>query len=328
MLEALATSGNKSQVDFPDSGPGSKRLQFGTDKLGYFASVPPSQFFSYNELRKQLDFQLGTDNNNDVLNWVKAYYNKKVIFFPQFPFAASVTWNQLYAAGLVYGVDGPGNYPAASGSVNQLKLVNIGSDVFKVRLFRTFVEGTNDGTWNRASTSPIAGNSPFLSESEWSSMCQSLIQGVSSNYAGPKWAVYPSTSFLASGRTAVMRESCADTTYALLGSNVQITGGLKTSSGWWYPVLELVPANERPLLPMNAIAGKAGAGLDPIVTEDIVQDVGLVRYRERYSGVSFANAAPVVDDITYVSLLNVKRTDVQVQTTEQHQPVIDDITYS
>lgn len=328
MLEALVSSGSKSQVDFPDSGPGSKRLQFGTDKLGYFASVPPSQFFSYNELRKQLNFQLGTDNNNDVLNWVKAYYNKKVIFFPQFPFAAGLTWNQLYAAGLVYGVDGPGNYPAASGSVNQLKLVNIGSDVFKVRLFRAFIEGTNDGTWNRASTSPIAGNSPFLSESEWSSMCQSLIQGVASNYAGPKWAVYPSTSFLASGRTAVMRESCADTTYALLGSNVQITGGLKTSSGWWYPVLELIPGNERPLLPMISIDAGPGGSPGPMTTDEIVQDVGLTKYRLRYAQTIFTPPNPSVDDITYVGFNKIRKTDIRVSTTDQFQPVLDDITYS
>lgn len=328
MLEALASSGSKTQVDFPDSGPGSKRLQYGTDKLGYFASVPPSQFFTPNELRKQLNFQLGTDNNNDALNWVKAYYNKKVIFFPQFPFAAGLTWNQLYAAGLVYGVDGPGNYPAASGQVNQLKLVNIGSDVFKVRLFRAFTEATNDGYWNRASTSPIAGNSPFLSESEWSSMCQSLIQGVASNYAGPKWGVYPSSSFLASGRTAVMMESCSDSSYALLGSNVQITGGLKTSSGWWYPVLELIPGDQRPLLPMIGIDSNVSGSPGPMTVDEIVQDIGLTKYRGSSAQVVFTPPNPAVDDITYVGFNKIRRTDVRVITTDQFQPVVDDITYS
>lgn len=328
MLEALASSGSKTQVDFPDSGPGSQRLQFGTDKLGYFASVAPTNFFSAYELRKQLNFQIGTDNNNDALNWVKAFFNKKVIFFPQFPFATGVTWNQLYAAGLVYGVDGPGNYPAGSGSVNQLKLVSIGKDVFKVRLFAISQPAeVDDGYWNRSSTALIAGNISWLSNSEWSSMCQSLIQGVSSNYAGPKWGIYPSNSFLALGRTAVMKESCSDTTYATTGSNTQIAGALKTTGGWWYPVLELVPASERPLLAVNELYSKAGNGFDPIVTNEIVQDVGLVRYRERYSQVISAGANPVVDDITYAPLLNIQRSTVQVQTTEQHQPVIDDITY-
>lgn len=328
MLEALATSGNKSQVDFPDSGPGSKRLQFGTDNLGYFASVPPSQFFTPNELRKQLGFNLGTDNNNDALNWVKAYYDKKVIFFPQFPFAAGLTWNQLYAAGLVYGVDGPGNYPAASGSVNQLKLVNIGKDVFKVRLFRAFTSAVNDGYWGNTSTSPIAGNSPWLSESEWSSMCQSLIQGVSSNYAGPKWSVYPSTSFLASGRTAVMRETCSNTAYALLGSNVQITGGLKTSSGWWYPVLELIPGDERPLLPMIGIDSNVNGSPSPMTVDEIIQDIGLVKYRGSSAQVVFTPPNPAVDDITYVGFNKIRKTDIRVITTDQFQPVVDDITYS
>lgn len=328
MLEALASAGNKSQADFPDSGPGSKRLQLGTDKLGYFASVPPSQFFTPNELRKQLGFQLGTDNNNDPLNWVKAYYDKKVIFFPQFPFAAGLTWNQLYAAGLVYGVDGPGNFPAASGSVNQLKLVNLGSDVFKVRLFKTFTSAVDDGYWNRSSTAPIAGNSPWVSEAEWEAVTQSLIQGVASNYAGPKWGIYPSTSFLASGRTAVMKESCSDNTYAILASNVQITGGLKTSSGWWYPVLELIPGNERPLLPMISIDSNVNGSPSPMTVDEIIQDVGLTKYRQRYAEVILTPPNPAIDDIIYVGFDKIRRTDIRVITTDQFQPVIDSITYS
>ena len=328
MLEALASSGSKSQVDFPNSGPGSKRLQYGTDKLGYFASVPPSQFFTPNELRKQLNFQLGTDNNNDALNWVKAYFNKKVIFFPQFPFAAGLNWNQLYAAGLVYGEDGPGKYPAPSGAVNQLKLVNIGSDVFKVRLFSIILPTVDDGYWGVGSTAPLAGNSPWVSESEWSSMCQSLIQGVASNYAGPKWSVYPSTSFLASGRTAVMKETCNNTTYVTIGSNVQLTSALKTASGWWYPVLELIPANERPLLPMIGIDVNVNGSPSPMTVDEIVQDVGLTKYRLRYSEVVFTPPNPAVDDITYVGFNKIRKTDIRVITNDQFQPVVDEITYS
>lgn len=328
MLEALASSGSKAQVDFPNSGPGSKRLQYGTDKLGYFGSVAPAQFFSPNELRKQLNFQIGTDNNNDALNWVKAFYQGKVLFFPQFPFATGITWNQLYAAGLVYGVDGPGAFPAASGQVNQQRFVNIGSDVFKVRLFNPFVAGTIDGNWNRLSTSPIAGNSPFLSESEWSMLCQSLIQGVSSAYTGPKWGIYPSSSFLASGRTAFSMNTCTDNTYAVIVSNTQITGGLKTAISWWYPVLEFVPGNERPLLPMTSIENNVNGLPGPMTVDEIIQDVGLVKYRSRSAQVIFTPPNPVVDDITYESINKVLRTDVRVTTTDQSQPVIDDITYS
>jgi len=328
MLEAVLSSGSKVKVDYPDSGPGSKRLQFGTEKLGYFASVSPSQFFTPNELRKQLNFQLGTDNNNDPLNWVKAFFNGKVIFFPQFPFAAGLTWNQLYAAGLVYGVDGPGAYPAPSGAANQLKLVNIGKDVFKVRLFSILLPTVNDGYWGVGATSPIAGNSPWLSESEWSSMCQSLIQNVSSNYAGPKWAVYPSNSFLASGRTAVMKETCNNATYATLGSNIQLTSALKTASGWWYPVLELIPGNELPLLPVIGLDANVNGLPGPMTVDEIVQDVGLTKYRLRYSEVVFNPPNPVVDDITYVGFNKIRKTDIRVITTDQFQPVIDDITYS
>jgi len=328
MLETLASTGSKSQVDFPNSGPGSKRLQFGTDKLGYFGSVPPSQFFTANELRKQLNFQLGSDNNNDALNWVKAFYQGKVLFFPQFPFAAVVTWNQLYAAGLVYGVDGPGAYPAGSGPVNQFKLVNIGSDVFKVRLFNTFTEGTNDGFWNRSSTAQIAGNSPFLSESEWSMLCQSLIQGVSANYTGPKWGIYPSNSFLALGRVGAAKDSCTDTTYSVMLSNTQITGGLKTAANWWYPVLELIPGDQRPLLPVNGIDVNVNGLPSPMTVDEIVQDVGLTKYRVMYSEVVFTPPNPTVDDITYEGFNKIRRTDIRVITTDQFQPVVTDITYA
>lgn len=328
MFELMVSSGNKSKVDFPDSGPGSKTLRFGSEKLGYFASVPVSEFFSATELRKQLNFQLGTDNNNNPLNWVKAMFQGKVLFFPQFPFAVGLSWNQLYAAGLVYGEDGPGKFPAASGAVNQFKLVNIGSDVFKVRLFSIILPTVDDGYWGVGSTAPLAGNSPWVSESEWSSMCQSLIQGVASNYAGPKWSVYPNSSFLASGRTAVMRETCSNPASATLGSNVQLASALKTASGWWYPVLELIPGDQRPLLPMNGIENTVRGIPTPMAVDEIIQDVGLVKYRQRYSRVVFIPPNPNVDGIDYVGFNKIKRTDIRVITTEQSQPVIDEITYS
>lgn len=323
MLEATLSSGGGANKNFPDSGPGSKNLIFGSDDLGYFGDVSTSQFLTISELRRQLEFYAGVDNGTNAQNWVKTFYKKKVLFFPQYPLASNLSWNAMYAAGLVYGVDGPGEYPASTGPVNQLKYVTIGNDLFKVRLFNAWGLSTRP-PGNTEYT--LAGAAEHIERSEWGSLVQSLVKGTPATYTGPKWAVYSADSFLGP-RFGQMMNTTTGTDQMIFASNTQLSyGGKSATVNWWLPVLELVPNDQRPLLPVNGLIA-AVVGQEPGVVEEIVQDVGLTKYRARYATIGLP-VAPVVDELSYFGVLAVRRSDIQVTTTTQRQPFVDDITYS
>jgi len=121
MIEQLLTSGvNKGQVNFPESGPGSKRLKFGTPELGYFGEVSAAELFDGYEVLSWPEKDVGgTDNKLQGLSWFKFVRNGKFIFIAKAPIRYGMTWNDLYNAGMVYGTRGKGLYPVGTG-VEQL----------------------------------------------------------------------------------------------------------------------------------------------------------------------------------------------------------------
>lgn len=278
------------------------------------------------ELRRQVDFYSGSDNSSNPLNWVKAFFKKKVLFFPQYPLANTISWNMLYAAGLVYGVDGPGDTPAASGPVNQLKYVTVGKDLFKVRLFNAWGLTTN---MPGNTTYPLAGNLEYIERTEWASLAQSLLMGTPAAYTGPKWNIYSADSFISTGRAAPAMGTTTGTDQAQGITNTQVGYQPKataSAANWWMPVLELIPNDQKPLLPVSSITAVV-VGQTPGSVDEITQDVGLTKYRTRYATVGLP-IAPVVDGLSYFGVLKISRSDLQVATTTQRQPFVDDITYS
>lgn len=106
---------------YPNSGPGSIYLTAGNSEIGYFGRVTSAELMTYVAYRTHLTataWTTGTDKG-----WLKFMYKGKVLFLSQ-GWIFKATWNQLYAAGGVYGVDGPGTYPATT-PVNQYKPVVI-----------------------------------------------------------------------------------------------------------------------------------------------------------------------------------------------------------
>lgn len=279
-IEILLTTGNKGNKYFPDSGPGTKTLTYGTEDLGFFGLVSTEELMDFNELRRQTEFWSGNAQNNSNNEWVKCFFNKKVLFIPKRYIGSAVSWDQLYAKGIVLGIDGVGAYPAAAGAVNQLKLVFGGGSTFKVRLLAADLEpdptGTTGVTWGTAATR--------YNLSEAASIICSLKAGAPASWPGPKWAVVTADSFF---------NGVSGVTQRTIGSNVQqnqtctnagTSVAAKSSvSGAWLPVLELVPNDQVPLLPMANVVTQQQSSPAPVILTELIQDVGFQAIRKGWA---------------------------------------------
>uniref|UniRef100_A0AB39CD75 Virion structural protein n=1 Tax=Pseudomonas phage RVTF4 TaxID=3236931 RepID=A0AB39CD75_9VIRU len=121
MIELMLIVGkSRGVIQFPDSGPGSKTLMLGTKDLGYFGEVPENQFLGRGEFLSMhpVKGDVTTPPAGHVFTWHKFMYKEKVIYLPSWHMQSNNKWNDLYNAGLVYGVDGPGTFPL-NPAVNQ-----------------------------------------------------------------------------------------------------------------------------------------------------------------------------------------------------------------
>lgn len=104
--------------------PGPKTLLKGDSEAGFYGFVQPNEMgeissnpqanrvFSGANLALALGLSAGTAFNNDV-PLMKFHYKGKVLFIPLTGYRHSATWDQIYAAGLVYGVSNEGLLPPA-----------------------------------------------------------------------------------------------------------------------------------------------------------------------------------------------------------------------
>lgn len=110
--------------EYPNSGPGQKWLQAGDEQLGYFGEVAASDMITNANLKTHLGLANGSTRADQ--GYLKFFYKGKVVFVGKNTFATSLTWNQLYAAGGVYGTKDNGKYPAST-PVNQYKPLTWGN---------------------------------------------------------------------------------------------------------------------------------------------------------------------------------------------------------
>ncbi|MNG47004.1 hypothetical protein D3C79_48710 [compost metagenome] len=277
MIELLAGGGAKGKTYFPDSGPGEKTLVYGNEELGYFGTLTVDEFMDYSELRRQLKFFLGTTQNSINNEWVKAIYNKKVIFFPRKYIASSIGWNMLYDSGLIHGVDNSGAFQSVNGPVNQQRLVSAKGSTFRVRVFAsdksdpTTLSGSFN--WGNPTTQPQID----INLSELGSMVNSLKSGAPINYPGPRWAVLAADS-LFNGVNGIAKQTVGSNNLNFLGAVVGVGVGpyaKATNSYAWLPVLELVPSTEVIIQPAVDIESRNALILEPVVITEVIQNVGL-----------------------------------------------------
>lgn len=286
MLEATLTGGAGAGKTYPDSGPGPKTLKNGSTELGYFGEASSSEMFNLAEIRRMTDYWVGTDNSTNP-SWIKMFVLGKVIYFPTQPLVSQNSWNNLYAKGLIYGVDGPGTVPG-SPAVNQLTYLTKNKYNFKIRTFKTHP----DDPANQGGADVIA-TSAIVKASEWGKVISALLSPRQSGYTGDNWALYPFNLFILPGTSAAIGQPTrqADQTQCVGMNNTQIVLLGKALAGYqWLPVLELVPADEVLYLPIkDSTAVTQGKAL-PVVTADPSYEDSLIAYRLFSAGVQMGRA--------------------------------------
>jgi hypothetical protein len=126
----------------PRRGAGPNVLQVGDYNYGYFGSIVSASFINATALRTAVNFALGTVVNA-APKWHKYARNGKVIYVPETPLVSNtISWKQLYDAGLVFGTGDNGPYNAGA-NVLQNAQVTIGPDTYRVRLMRGYNDDYN-----------------------------------------------------------------------------------------------------------------------------------------------------------------------------------------
>lgn len=260
MLEAIKAGENTqySQClvygNYPKTGPGGSEVLRGNWDAGFMGVVPVANMISISGLRAAIGATTGNMGaapaDSTVTAWLKFIYKGKIIFIPNAPCSPTLTvnWPMLYNMGLVYGVDGPGAAPfdlttagatpAISTTVNQKKVVTIGTDDFLVRVPKLSTLPTNQnvpddtslrgGEWRETmgNMSTFIGSSagPYLSPFRWGDMTPSGL-----------YSLAATQHFRGTNLIAVNNVNWVDSYLRPINSAV--------SASWvnWVPVLEYIP---------------------------------------------------------------------------------------
>jgi hypothetical protein len=249
-----------------DTGPGPQILQAGDWELGFFGYCNSATFISYGGLVAALGLEVG--NATTDYGWMKMAYKGKVIFVPRSTVRNSISFNQLYQAGAVYGTNDNGPVvPTGAVATNQFRIQDIGGFSFIPRIMK----GTADG--EALPTSRLEPNDTIPASNEYDDIMGALMKvkrynsdttygrfgniedvGVvilSSGYAVhdhcQQMASYADASLvlLRGGRRYYNEMKVATRVrYPVAATQVAVTGTAEYSNytviGGWRPILELV----------------------------------------------------------------------------------------
>jgi len=238
--------------NFSKTGPGNNTVLRGNWNAGYMGFVPTAQMLTISQLRTAVAATGvgGAPADSTMTGWYKFVFNGKILFFPNNICCTqgTATWSQLYNLGLVYGVDGPGAAPfslTAVGAqpnipttVNQKKVVTVGSDSFLVRLPKNSTLATDQNVPDRTTfknsewcelmcsltASILAADVPLLQPNKWSDI------------AGVPYPLAATQHFNGTNNWSVSNSNWSDVfPRAITGS---------AAGAWitWVPVLEYIPA--------------------------------------------------------------------------------------
>lgn len=248
MQEALLAAGARKLV-YPDSGPG-PITAVGNDDVAYFGEVSNAELFAASEMSAQIPELSSKTVIFDTVPWLKFRYYGKFLFIKKKPLFSNVSWQNLYDAGLVYGVEGSGPDGVPLGSVNQLRFIKKGSYTFKVR--------TISGDENEISTIPAGDTVMDLTfrKSMYTQLLYRVVDSVLANYPEEKFA--KNTFDKIQDGVEICREAIRNTswpngavlmrapwnavTIKIAGYTYQ-KGYIFTTACNWRPVLEYVPSN-------------------------------------------------------------------------------------
>lgn len=144
------------------TGPGPQELKFGTPYCGYYGQVTEAELLGTADLATLVGITQGAKVAAPI--WLKFASNGKVIFTPKAFIRENISWQAIYQAGCVYGLDsGTGLSPSGT-AVQQTKKVQLAGSTFKVRLMR----GANANPYPGASGEYNIQDPDASQTSEWS----------------------------------------------------------------------------------------------------------------------------------------------------------------
>lgn len=130
-------------------GHGPVNLVAGDMWAGYFGEVSGTDLFLGDDLAVTLGVDGGTLQNSDA-GWLKFAWRGQIIYIAKKSFMHSVSWDHLYARGIVYGTDDNGLYPRGT-PTNQYTTVSKDNFDYVVQLTTGAASDPIDTT-NRAET--------------------------------------------------------------------------------------------------------------------------------------------------------------------------------
>lgn len=167
------------------TGPG-----FGDESAGFYGEVPGTEFISYGDLSAQVGLSAGTLINDTESGWLKFSLDGVVTYVAKKPVRHTVSWEHIYQAGCVYGVDGFGSNPSG-GNVDQNTIVTIDGKDYRVSLLKG--TNTDPGGEDTATFDPS-----YTHTSEWNRLMYPIHSGVHTDDRNPsnpsiaynQWASY------------------------------------------------------------------------------------------------------------------------------------------
>lgn len=256
-------------------GAGSSTLMYGDDNIGYFGQVLSADFLTNLDIVAAAATATGLPNALVQAPWHKFVRNGKVLYMPSAPFG-QVTYNALYAAGLVYGVNASAPEGASIADrtpVNQYRPIEFKGQKYIPRLMRGWSDGPHDDFfgWNWGGEIAPDTAYPYANVCEFNDLmfgvtnfvpeCQRTenfydgnmdvyVGGAGSNYSNANDYIIPSRILCQERNTANinvltrMRRSWnyGTTTTPHSKAFLQVANPQSPAqSSLWVPVLELAP---------------------------------------------------------------------------------------
>lgn len=193
-------STNVQATAMPYSGPGPQSFIGGDVGAGFYGIVSGVEFITWDAFVAWAGITLTNKNTSLNQNWLKFSHKGKTLFAPKQPLGM-VSWQNLYNAGLAYGVDGlgPREYNTLAG-VNQQRIITIKGAQFKVRLPTALPPGfdlTKDfvnsntalTTHGHYGTSEYGDTTHDLTGSEWNDLMYRVVSWTPPSQHGKNWAL-------------------------------------------------------------------------------------------------------------------------------------------
>ena len=254
-----ASSGSATLV----YGPGPQQLIAGDMTNGFFGEVSAAELFTGEELAFRLGVTEGVIQNSDT-KWLKFAVDGKVVYGPMLTIMNSVSWDHLYARGLVYGTNDDGKAPRGT-PTNQYTTIERGSYRFLVSLFTGANADPFDDSDERIFTDDMY-QLDMGGGSEWNRLWYRVHEDVpvdgtsdgqrADRHGGPQegtnWASYNNAELNVTGNghwTWCQEQSEQNASFRVIRGDDDVANFRRHaasdvfSSRGWRPRLELIPNN-------------------------------------------------------------------------------------